>query len=303
MDLPPIVQALIGTGFTYGMTVLGAGIVFITKSISKKAMDFFYGFTAGIMIATSCFGSGVHKFPGSQYQLASSLEQELMGTLILRELKTNKKKSKGTSDAELEEELEEREVVWGAEKARSCFDRITKLMWGNEQASTTKLRRAMLLVLAITLHNFPEGLAVGVAFGSIQYADDKEKAFHNALTLAFAVGVQNIPEGLSISMPLRREGEEGSEIPLTQVGMSQGRAFFHGQLSGLVEPLGGLIGALAVSYVRPLLPLSLSFAAGAMLFVVMEELIPESQRGHKNWATLGTLLGFLVMMILENTLG
>jgi len=330
MDLPPIVQVLLGTGFTYGMTVLGAGTVFITKNVSKKLMDFFYGFTAGVMISTSCFGliepamtessnqkwsqhvpwvpvsvgfilgagflkfvemyfSGAHGHghaPGTEHSSTTSEQIALENTSedpVSEILIHNEHNNNNNNDDNVIK------PIWN--NNRNCFDRITSLMWGNEKTDTVKLRRTMLLVIAITLHNFPEGVAVGVAFGNIMYAEDKDRAFHNAITLAFAVGIQNIPEGIGISMPLRREG------------MSQTRAFLLGQASGLVEPIGGIIGVLSVQLVRPLLPVALSFAAGAMLFVVMEELIPESQNGNKNWATFGTLLGFLIMTILESSLG
>lgn len=334
MDLPPIVQVLLGTGFTYGMTVLGAGTVFITKNVSKKLMDFFYGFTAGVMISTSCFGliepamtessnqkwsqhvpwvpvsvgfilgagflksvemyfSGAHGHGhghGSEYTTSNSEHNSSLApeqVIIVENINND-----NPSEVLVHNDNNNNQATKNVHvKNRNCFDRITSLMWGNEKTDTVKLRRTMLLVIAITLHNFPEGVAVGVAFGNILYAEDKEKAFHNALGLAFAVGIQNIPEGIGVSMPLRREG------------MSQSRAFLLGQASGLVEPIGGIIGVLAVSLVRPLLPIALSFAAGAMLFVVMEELIPESQNGHKNWATFGTLLGFLIMTILESSLG
>jgi len=148
------------------------------------------------------------------------------------------------------------------------------------------------LVFAITLHNFPEGLAVGVAFGAVGSAENKHKAFSNAVALAIGIGIQDFPEGPGVSMPLRR------------TGMSRTRSFLHGQFSGLVEPLGGVIGAAAVLIVKPLLPFALSFAAGAMMFVVVEELIPESQKGgNRNIASLGTVLGFTLMMALDIALG
>lgn len=155
----------------------------------------------------------------------------------------------------------------------------------------TRWRRSVLLVLAITLHNVPEGLAVGVAFGAV--AGDVESAsFGAAVALAIGIGLQNFPEGLAVSMTLRREG------------MSRTKAFFFGQASGIVEPIAGVLGAAAVLAIQPILPYALAFAAGAMIFVCVEELIPEAQaNGNKDFATMGAIVGFAVMMILDVALG
>jgi ZIP family zinc transporter len=151
----------------------------------------------------------------------------------------------------------------------------------------TSWRRSTLLVLAVTLHNIPEGLAVGVAFGAVA-AGLPAATLPAAVALAIGIGIQNFPEGLAISLPLRREG------------MSRRRSFWYGQLSGLVEPIAGVIGAAAVILARPILPYALAFAAGAMIFVVVEELIPESQRGgNTDLATMGAIMGFVVMMMLD----
>jgi ZIP family zinc transporter len=155
----------------------------------------------------------------------------------------------------------------------------------------TNLQRSVLLVLAITLHNIPEGLAVGVAFGALKY-NLPSATFAAAIALAFGIGIQNFPEGLAVSMPLRREG------------LSRGKAFFWGQLSGMVEPVAGVLGALAVLVARPVLPYALSFAAGAMIFVVIEDLVPEAQQGgNTDAATMGGMIGFTVMMFLDVFLG
>ena len=155
----------------------------------------------------------------------------------------------------------------------------------------SKLHRSLLLVLAITLHNIPEGLAVGVAFGAA-YGDLTGASLGGAVALAIGIGLQNFPEGASVSIPLRREG------------YSRGRSFWYGQLSGFVEPIGGVFGALMVTHIRPILPYALSYAAGAMIFVVVEELIPESQmERHRSLATLGAISGFTIMMILDVALG
>ena len=153
----------------------------------------------------------------------------------------------------------------------------------------------MLLVLAITLHNIPEGLAVGVAFGSVVHATDPEQArqlLFGGIALAVGIGLQNFPEGLAVSMPLRREG------------MGRFKAFLYGQASGAVEPIAGVLGAWAVFAMQPILPYALAFAAGAMIFVVVEELIPEAQHhGYTDFATVGAMLGFAVMMTLDVALG
>jgi ZIP family zinc transporter len=155
----------------------------------------------------------------------------------------------------------------------------------------TRLQRSILLVLAITLHNIPEGLAVGVAFGAVAYGLP-EATITGAIALAFGIGIQNFPEGMAVSMPLRREG------------LSRGKSFFLGQASGMVEPIAGVLGAAAVLIARPVLPYALSFAAGAMIFVVAEQLIPESQReGNGDVSTLGVMVGFAVMMLLDVALG
>ena len=155
----------------------------------------------------------------------------------------------------------------------------------------TSLHRSILLILAITIHNIPEGLAVGVAFGALA-ADLPSASLGGAVALALGIGIQNFPEGTSVSVPLRREG-------FTRI-----RSFWYGQLSGFVEPISGLLGALAVIIVRPMLPYALAFAAGAMIYVVIEELVPEAQlEGNADLATMGAMVGFTIMMSLDVALG
>ncbi len=155
----------------------------------------------------------------------------------------------------------------------------------------TSWQRSTLLVLAITLHNIPEGLAVGVAFGALAH-NPEIGTLAGAITLAIGIGLQNFPEGTAVSVPLRREG------------LSRLKAFNYGQLSGLVEPIAAIFGAYLVLIITPLLPYALSFAAGAMIFVVVEELIPESQRGNEtDFSTIGAMIGFVIMMILDVALG
>jgi ZIP family zinc transporter len=155
----------------------------------------------------------------------------------------------------------------------------------------TTWQRSVLLILAITLHNIPEGLAVGVAFGALEHSKDPA-TLSGAIALAIGIGLQNFPEGAAVSIPLRREG------------FSRKKSFFYGQLSGVVEPIAGVLGAYLVLVIEPLLPYALSFAAGAMIFVVVEELIPESQSGNEtDLSTIGAMLGFAVMMLLDVALG
>ena len=161
----------------------------------------------------------------------------------------------------------------------------------NAEGVKTSLHKTTLLVLAITLHNIPEGLAVGVAFGAVA-AGIPSASLAGAVALAIGIGIQNFPEGLAVSVPLRREG------------FSRRKSFFYGQLSGVVEPIAGVLGALAVVMMRPILPYALAFAAGAMIFVVVEEAIPESSAaGNTHIATLGAMIGFAVMMSLDVALG
>jgi ZIP family zinc transporter len=264
-NLHPVIQALIATGFTWFLTALGAGVVFFFKEINRKALDGMLGFAAGVMIAASYWSL-----------LAPSIEMaEGMGIRPWIPATTGF--------------LMGGAFIW-------LIDRILPhlhLGFPDEEAEgiPTSWRRSVLLVLAITLHNIPEGLAVGVAFGALA-ADLPSANLAGAIALAMGIGIQNFPEGTAVSVPLRREG----------LGVL--RSFWYGQLSGLVEPVAGVIGAAAVILIQPMLPYALAFAAGAMIFVVVEELIPESQIDkHTDIATLGAMLGFAVMMTLDVALG
>jgi zinc transporter, ZIP family len=263
--LHPITQVLLATGFTWALTALGAATVFMTREVNRKLLDGMLGFSAGVMIAASYWsllapalemsiGNGMPAwFPATVGFLLGGI---FLGSIdkILPHLHP---------DGPLEE----------------------------PEGLQTTWRRNILLVLAITLHNFPEGLAVGVAFGAVA-AHLPAATLAAAVALAVGIGIQNFPEGLAVAMPLRREG------------LSSWRCFWYGQASALVEPIAGVVGAAAVILVRPILPYALSFAAGAMIFVVVEELIPESQRDHHtDLATLSTLLGFAVMMVLDVAFG
>jgi ZIP family zinc transporter len=264
-ELHPVLQALIATSFTWAMTAAGAALVFFTREFKQRLLDAMNGFAAGVMIAAS-FWSLLN--PAIEMSRGNSLPAWapaaigfLLGGIVLR----------------------------GVDKALPHLH--PDLAIEQAEGPHTNWRRSVLLVLAITLHNIPEGLAVGVAFGAA--ASGLEAAsFSGAVALAIGIGMQNFPEGLAVAMPLRREN-----VPVW-------KCFWYGQLSAVVEPVAGVLGAAAVLIARPILPYALSFAAGAMIFVVVEELIPESQRsGSTDLATMGTLTGFTVMMILDVALG
>lgn len=257
----PIVQALIATCFTWLMTALGAAVVFLVRDVSRKLLDTMLGFAAGVMIAASYWallapaiemskGLGVPIwFPAAAGFLLGAAALRLVDRLL--------------PHLHLGLPIEEAEGV------------------------STSWRRSTLLVLAITLHNIPEGLAVGVAFG-VAVTGSGTAGIATAVALALGMGLQNFPEGLAVSVPLRREG------------LSRFRSFWYGQLSGIVEPAAGVLGAAAVLMSRAIMPYALGFAAGAMIFVVIEEVIPESQTGgNADLATLGAIVGFVVMMILD----
>lgn len=260
-DLPPVLQALVATCFTWFMTALGAAVVFVDKDVSKKPLDTMLGFATGVMIAASYWSL-----------LAPSIEMSRGGNL----------------PAWLPPAVG---FLLGAAFLRGVDKVLPHLHLGfaREEAEgvQTGWRRSTLLILAITLHNIPEGLAVGVAFGAVT-AGPPAVTLPAAVALALGIGIQNFPEGLAVSLPLRRDG------------LSRMRSFSYGQLSGLVEPVAGVAGAAAVLLAQPILPYALAFAAGAMIFVVVEELVPESQRGGNiDLATMGAILGFEVMMLLD----
>ncbi len=265
VNLSPVIQALLATCFTWGLTALGAAGVFLSKEVSRRALDMMLGFAAGVMIAASYWSLLAPAIDMSENGPVPAWVPAavgfLLGAAFLRGL-----------DLVLPH-LHMTENGLHAEGIRTAWHRST------------------LLVLAITLHNIPEGLAVGVAFGAVA-ADLPSANLAGAIALALGIGIQNFPEGLAVSMPLRR------------VGVSRFKAFWYGQLSGIVEPIAGMLGAALVIAAKPILPYALSFAAGAMIFVVVEELVPESQTsGHSHVATMGVMVGFTVMMILDVALG
>lgn len=261
MRMHPVAQALVATLFTWGLTALGAALVFLVVQINRKVLDTMLGFAAGVMIAASYWSLLAPAIEMSGGRWMPAAIGFLAGGAFLGLI------DKTLPHLHLGLPLSQAEGV--------------KTSW----------QRSILLVLAITLHNIPEGLAVGVAFGAIA-ADLPMATFGGALALALGIGIQNFPEGTAVSMPLRREG------------MSRRRAFWWGQVSGIVEPIAGVIGAAAVLIFQPVLPYALAFAAGAMIYVVIEELIPESQQGgHGDLATVGTMAGFAIMMTLDVALG
>lgn len=261
MPANPIVQALIATCFTWGMTALGAALVFAASAVNRKLLDGMLGFAAGVMIAASYWSLLA---PAVELAAALGIPVWLPSTAGF--------------------------LAGGA--ALAAGDHVLPhlhpgLPLVSAEGVRTSWRRTTLLVLAITLHNIPEGLAIGVAFGAA--ADGTGTATTAAaVALAFGIGLQNFPEGVAVAMPLHGEG------------ISRWRSFWYGQLSAVVEPVAAVIGAAVVGVARPLLPYALSFAAGAMLFVVVEELIPESQRGgNTDLATASALGGFALMMALD----
>ena len=261
----PVQQALIGTLFTWGVTALGASLVFFFKKINQIVLDGMLGFAAGVMIAASFWSLLAPAIEMAEEMGLSSWRPVAIGFLA------------GGAFLLLVDNLLPH-LHLGLEKSQA-------------EGIKTSWQRSVLLVLAITLHNIPEGLAVGVAFGAVAYGLPSA-SLAGAVALAIGIGLQNFPEGAAVSIPLRREG------------LSRTKAFLYGQASGVVEPISGVIGAAAVIYARPILPYALAFAAGAMIYVVVEELIPEAQRDHRtDIATIGCLLGFTVMMVLDVALG
>jgi len=264
-NFSPVIQALFGTIFTWGVTALGAAGVFLSKEVNKKLLDAMLGFAAGVMIAASYWSLLAPAIEISGEMGSTPWVAPAIGFL-----------SGGL-------------VLWGIDKILPHLH--LNMPTTDAEGIKTSWHRSILLVLAITLHNIPEGLAVGVAFGAAA-AGVQGATLTGAIALALGIGIQNFPEGLAISAPLRREG------------MSRGKSFFYGQLSGIVEPIGAVIGAAAVLVMREVLPYALAFAAGAMIFVVIEELIPEAERGENtDIPTWGALFGFTVMMILDVALG
>lgn len=267
----PILMAFLATLFTWGMTAAGAALVFFFKTIKKSVLNTMLGFASGVMIAAS-FWSLLNPALEMAPETSSLPPWLVVGIGFL---------AGGV-------------FLWLADKLmpHQHFSADKTVVEG----LPTHLRRSILLVLSITLHNIPEGLAVGVAFGALAVHGDPA-ALAAALSVAIGIGIQNFPEGAAVSIPLRREG------------LSRTKSFLYGQASGIVEPISAVLGAWLVTIVRPMLPYALSFAAGAMIFVVIEELIPEAQirdpeeHDKAHFVTAGAMIGFTVMMILDVALG
>lgn len=265
-EIDPVLAAFYATTFTWLLTAAGAGLVFFFKTLKRSLLDAMLGFTGGVMIAASFWSllapsieMSEKMYPGWSWMPAAV--GFALGALFL----------------------------FGLDK----FMPHLHINFGEAESEGVKTQwhKTTLLVLAITLHNIPEGLAVGVLFGAAG-AGMEDASIAGAVALAIGIGIQNFPEGFAVAMPLRRQG------------VSRRKSFWYGQLSAIVEPIFGVLGALAVIHMQPILPFALAFAAGAMIYVVVEEVIPETQRDKfTDIAVLGFIGGFLVMMILDVSLG
>ncbi len=264
-SINPILGAFYATLFTWVVTAVGASLVFFFKGMNRAVLDGMLGFTGGVMVAASFWSllaPGIEMSPGEGFvKVIPAAVGFALGALFL----------------------------YGLDKVLPHLH--INFREDEKEGIKTPWRRTTLLVLAITLHNIPEGLAVGVLFGGVA-AGIPEATIGGAVALALGIGIQNFPEGIAVSMPLRRHG------------VSRRKSFWYGQMSAIVEPIAGVLGALAVTFFTPILPYALAFAAGAMIFVVVEEVIPETQRDrYTDIATLGFIGGFIIMMTLDVALG
>jgi ZIP family zinc transporter len=262
-SIDPILAALLATTFTWALTAFGASFVFFFKNMNRVVLDGMLGFTGGVMVAASFWSllaPAIEMTEGDGFmKVIPAAVGFLLGAIF----------------------------IFGLDKVLPHLH----INFKETEGIKSPWQRTTLLVLAITLHNIPEGLAVGVLFGGVA-AGIPEASIAGAVTLAIGIGIQNFPEGIAVSMPLRR------------MGMSRWKSFMYGQSSALVEPIAGVLGAVAVTFFTPLLPYALAFAAGAMIFVVVEEVIPETQQDkNTDIATLGFIGGFIVMMMLDVALG
>lgn len=262
-SIDPILAALYATLFTWFLTALGASVVFFFKDMSRTVLDGMLGFTGGVMVAASYWSllsPAIDMSTGEGFvKVIPAAVGFFLGAMFL----------------------------FGLDKTLPHLH----INFEKSEGVKSPWQRTTLLVLAITLHNIPEGLAVGVLFGGVA-AGIPEASIAGAVTLAIGIGIQNFPEGIAVAMPMRR------------MGLSRRKSFMYGQSSALVEPVAGVVGALAVTFFTPILPYALAFAAGAMIFVVVEEVIPETQQANNtDIATLGFIGGFIVMMTLDVALG
>lgn len=262
-SIDPILAALYATLFTWFLTALGSSVVFFFKTMNRAALDGMLGFTGGVMVAASYWSLLAPAIEMSEGEGFVKVMPAAVGFLL------------GAF------------FLFGLDKVLPHLH----INFKETEGVKSPWQKTTLLVLAITLHNIPEGLAVGVLFGGVA-AGIPEASIAGATILAIGIGIQNFPEGIAVSMPLRR------------MGMSRKKSFLYGQSSALVEPIAGVLGAVAVTFFTPILPYALAFAAGAMIFVVVEEVIPETQQDkHTDIATLGFIGGFVVMMCLDVALG
>lgn len=262
-SIDPILAAFLATTFTWGLTAFGASFVFFFKSMNRVVLDGMLGFTGGVMVAASFWSLLAPAIEMSEGEGFIKVIPAAVGFLL------------GAV------------FIFGLDKVLPHMH----INFKESEGIKSPWQRTTLLVLAITLHNIPEGLAVGVLFGGVA-AGIPEASIAGAVTLAIGIGIQNFPEGIAVSMPLRR------------MGMSRRKSFMYGQSSAIVEPIFGVLGAVAVTFFTPILPYALAFAAGAMIFVVVEEVIPETQQDkNTDIATLGFIGGFIVMMTLDVALG
>ncbi len=264
-ELHPVTGALIATLFTWFLTALGAAFVFFFKGMNRALLDGMLGFTGGVMVAASFWSllaPGIEMSEGEGFmKVIPSAIGFVLGAFF----------------------------IFGLDKILPHLH--INFKESEKEGLDTSWRRSTLLFLAITLHNIPEGLAVGVIFGGAA-AGVPEASIGGAVVLAMGIGIQNFPEGIAVAMPMRG------------LGASRRRSFWYGQLSAVVEPIFGVLGAVAVSFFTPMLPYALAFAAGAMIFVVVEEVIPETQQDRfTDIATMGFILGFVIMMMLDVALG
>lgn len=262
-SIDPVLAAFLATTFTWGLTAFGASFVFFFKTMNRVVLDGMLGFTGGVMVAASFWSllaPAIEMTEGDGFmKVIPAAVGFLLGAIF----------------------------IFGLDKVLPHLH----INFKETEGIKSPWQRTTLLVLAITLHNIPEGLAVGVLFGGVA-AGIPEASIAGAVTLAIGIGIQNFPEGIAVAMPLRR------------MGMSRMKSFMYGQSSALVEPIAAVVGAVAVTFFTPLLPYALAFAAGAMIFVVVEEVIPETQQDkNTDIATLGFIGGFIVMMVLDVALG
>lgn len=307
-DYPPVTQALLGTLLTWGLTAAGAAVVVVIRGKQRKLLDVSLGFAAGVMIAASYWsllapaiemateskiygGAGEYAFApvgigflvGAAFvygtdALISSLGIQSPNVLLAMQ-----------SVGFYEQNPRRRQQV-GGQRSNEPGELGTTYEDPGNEAKNNQWKRILLLVIAITVHNIPEGLAVGVGFGAI--GSSPSATFENARNLALGIGIQNFPEGLAVSLPLQA------------AGFSTFKSFWYGQLSGMVEPLAGVLGATCVTLAAPVLPYALAFAAGAMIYVVIDDIIPEAhQSGNGKLSSWGAIVGFLVMMSLDVGLG